>query len=180
MAADPNASTGEGTVTLESKSVPIDLGSGREGAVFVPGDIVNRFNVGSGTTAAISGMVLRKRKGGTIQLYENAVDITGESKTVEAAEWYEPPRLKGGGGGRAVSFQTGHTTPKGTKRMATLRFPGGATNAVISNWLYKNLIAHKPVWFKTESGSRYAIIDGSGIPDLNPGNHKPATAPATT
>ncbi len=174
MAADPNATGGQTTV-LESKSVPIDLGSGRKSVVFVPGPIVNRFNV-TGDVAAGAGYIKRTRKATTVEVFDNASSTTAsKTRTVEKAEWYEPPNLSSGAsGGRVVQIPIGSKTTKGNERIATLHFPSAANNAVISNWLYKYLTAHKPVWFKTESGQRYAVVDGSGIADLNPGNDAPA------
>jgi hypothetical protein len=160
---------------LTYSAVPIDLGSKNTGAVNVRSDIIGYFNVPTAATSLTP--VLKTRAAYTYSKKNGLGDATGTPKTVEKSEWYDLPTAPRRGTGKSIRIPTELKTDKGTLRFITLRFPSGATNLAISNWIAEYFKAHTPSYFITPSGTRYPVSDVT-LADLNPGNANADAAPA--
>lgn len=165
-------------------AVPLTLGSGRESAVAVRADVVEYFGIEGGQSVG-TGLISRTRAAHSRSIIKEGLqDATPETVTVERAEWFDPPRILGGsGGGKAIIVPTEITiappsgsTKKPRLRTVTFRFPGSATNGIISVWLFEKCVSNKPGWFRVESGTRYAVVARGATADVNPGNQNPAPA----
>jgi hypothetical protein len=159
---------------MPSIIVPIDLGSGRTGAVKVPQDVATYFGI---TTAATTETeITRSRKAHSRRTYKGLDDVTGTLVPVEASTWKSAPRSSSGrGAGREVKIPTKLTTAAGQTRMVTIRFPGNAVIGAINKWIHAKVDATKRPDYFIHEGTRYALVT-PGAGDVNPGED-PTPAP---
>lgn len=157
-------------------SIPIDIGSSRKAFVSVRGDALDYFNVTEPTASAGGLTEVIKKTSGTISRYGAGLGDTTptEVPTDTTHRYTRPPRLSSGSGGRRIIVPTELITPKKNVRVHCMRFPSSAINAAISVWLFENIKVHKPTWFKTEYGTRYAVVAKGSVTDINSGNQKSA------
>ena len=163
-------------------SIPIDIGSSRTAFVQVRGDAAEYFNITIPTAATTtSGLkeVIRKTTGKITRYGAGLLDTTPtEVNTDVTQKYFIPPRISSGGGGRAIVIPTELKTARGNIRTHTMRFPSSAINAAISVWLFNECKAKKPTWFRTQFGTRYAVVTKGSVNDINSGNQKnPITPP---
>lgn len=153
-------------------SIPIDLGSGRTDFVQIRGDALDYFSIAI-PTAATGGLkeVIRKTTGTVSRYGAGLADTTPTEVAVELTQRFtRPPRLSAGGGGRRIIVPTELITPKKNIRVHTIRFPSKAINAAISVFIFTQFKTKVPSWFKTEFGTRYAVVGKGSVTDINSGN----------
>jgi hypothetical protein len=162
------------TTTVGSSLIPIDLGSNRKGAVRIPGDVIDYFNIPK-PTAAAEEMITRSRAGHRRTIYKGMDDLVGKQITVDASTWQAPVRAaKGGITGKIVKIPTEKKTVKGNIRFVTLHFPSTATVGAISNWIFEKCVVNKPTYF-FHNNNRYSVLKATG--DVNPGEGTTAPTP---
>lgn len=160
--------------------IPIDLGNNKKGAVAVSEDVAKYFSIAAPTTAT-AAMIEKPAKGYTRKVYSSITDVTGRTIDVKpGARQVRPPKTASASGGKSIRVPTEVTisdtktvggisrTTKYVKHVS-IRFPSGATMAVISKWLFEECKAKKPTYFIAPSGARYSVVAATGIPDINPG-----------
>lgn len=172
---------------MPSVIVPIDLGGNKKGAVSVDSKTADYFNITAPTTAT-AAMIEKPRTSFQRKVYSGPADITGRTITVNpGARSVRPPKAASASGGKSMRVPTEviitrtvaqagvNRTIKYVKHVS-IRFPSGASMAAISKWLFENIKAHKPNYFLTPTGSRYLVVDDTGVTDINP--VAPASAPS--
>jgi hypothetical protein len=146
--------------------VPIDLGSGRKGAVAVRADQVKYFGI-TVPAGAAQEQVTRTRKAHSRAKRAPVGEVSPGVIAVQRSEWKAPPRAARQGTGKKVVVPTEQKTAEGNIRYTTFHFPSNATVGAISNWLFETLVRHKPKSF-IFNGNAYAVLKITG--DVNPGN----------
>ena len=158
--------------------VDMDIGSNRTVLVNIRSDVAKHFDIKASTNTA-DQVVTRTRKAHKRNNFSGADDTTSEAQTnVEKATWQSVKRVAAVGRGKAVKIPTGLTSgPKNTPRFTTIRFPGNANIASISNFLHEKCNKNKPSYFMMASGTRYPVVKVAG--DVNPGEADTTTGTDT-
>jgi hypothetical protein len=172
--------------------LPIILGgvgeAARKGNVYLYRGVADYFGVSEAAiTAAQSagGMKLQTRTFTSKKTFKGIWDQTGADSTKGAGtkKFFTPPSLDADVAGKTIIVPTERTYTRTVNqktvtytRVTSIKVPTGAILAVISDWIHTNFVTHRPAWFKTESGHKYAVISKGSITDLNPGNEATAAS----
>jgi len=117
-------------------------------------------------------------------IYSNRLDDTAPTRTKQISKVAVVPRDRSKSvnsrGGKAIKIPTQLTstpeqnstaanpTPRTPSiRFTTIKFPGAASNAEISRWLFTKCVGKKPTYFKTPAGASHPVVGGT-IPTPDP------------
>ena len=150
------------------KPVDMDIGSGRTVLINIRSDVFTRFGMTESTNTG-DQVVTRRRKAHQRSNYDGANDSTSETNiSVGVSTWQAVKRVAAIGRGKAVRVPTGLTSgANDNPRFTTIRFPGNANIASISNFLHEKCTTNKPDFFIMPSGTRYPVVNVTG--DVNAG-----------
>lgn len=148
-------------------------------------DQIDYFNIPDATAAELAlvkytGSIKAHKR----NIYSNRLDDATPTrvKSIErvAAVARERGKSVNSRGGKAIKVPTELvSTPASTStavdaaprigsiRYTTFKFPGAASNAEISSWLFNKCVAKKPKFFKTAAGASHSV-SGAAIPAPNP------------
>lgn len=152
-------------------------------------DQVEYFNIPPATPAEEALVHYEgSRKAHKRNIHSNRLDDTAPTrvKSIERIAVVNRDRSKSvnSRGGKSIKIPTDLTsTPQQTStaadapprlpsiRFTTIKFPGAASNAEISRWLFAKCVKDKPKFFKTPAGSSHPVV-GTAIvvtpPPTNP------------
>lgn len=148
-------------------------------------DQIDYFNIPDPTTAEADLMkYIGSIKAHKRNIHSNRLDDTAPTriKNIDrvAAVSRERGKTINSRGGKAIKIPTELTSTPAqsstaadapprvpTIRFTTIKFPGGASNAEISSWLFLKCVAHKPKYFKTPAGASHSV-SGAPIPTPTP------------
>jgi hypothetical protein len=143
----------------------MDIGSNRTVSIQMRKDIATYFGFTAATTT--ENTVTRRRKAHTRGVYGGLADTSATTTNVEASTWIAVKKAAEIGSGKAVKVPTKLKNAKGGTRYVTLRFPGNANVASISDFLYTSTVEKRPEFFIMPSGAKYPVVNITG--DVNPG-----------
>lgn len=151
------------------------LGTTLIGMLGLREDQIEYFNIPD-TTAAENDLVAYEGsiKAHKRNIFSDRLDNNTPSRTISvdrvAVVDRRRRKLSNARGGKAIKIPTELTsTPATTStaanptprtpsiRYTTIKFPGAASNAEISRWLYLKMAAHKPKFFITPAGASFPI-----------------------
>ena len=160
------------------KPVDMDIGSNRTVLIPVRENVIMNFGM-TPSTSPSDVVVTRRKKAHTRNRFEGLTDTTAASTSVSASEYKAVRKTADVGSGKLIKIPTKLTSGTGTKqniRFTSIRVPGNATVAAVSNFLFEKCSAAKrPDYFMTQSGARYPVVAVAG--DVNPGEGDTPTPP---
>lgn len=144
-------------------------------------DQIDYFNIPVATAAELAlvnyeGSIKAHKR----NIYSDRLDSTTPTrvKSIERVAVINRDRSKSvnSRGGKPIKIPTALTsTPAQTStaqdappRLASIRytiikFPGSASNAEISRWLFAKCVAHKPSFFKTPAGASHPVVGAAVV-----------------
>jgi len=158
---------------------PMVLGTTLIGMLGLREDQIDYFNIPDTTTAenelvAYEGSIKAHRR----NIHSDRLKDTAPSRTITvnrvAVVDRRRRKLSNARGGKPIKVPTELTSTPATSstaanptprtpsiRFTTIKFPGSASNAEISRWLYLKMAAHKPKFFITPAGASFPITSAA-------------------